>query len=63
MENEQKVQQEVKPEVKVEETPKEAKTEVLKPKNLCIGLDCGTMNLCCSRSDSPDVKITRTFNH
>ena len=59
MENEQKVQQEVKPEVKVEETPKEAKTEVLKPKNLCIGLDCGTMNLCCSRSDSPDVKITR----
>jgi len=26
---------------------------------ICIGLDCGTMHLCCARSDSEDVKITR----
>ena len=48
MENE-KIPQEVKP---IDEIEK-------KPKNLCIGLDCGTMNLCCARSDSPNVKITR----
>jgi len=28
-------------------------------KMVCIGLDCGTMNLVCSRSDSEEVKITR----
>lgn len=44
-------------------TPQEAPvtpvTEEKKLKNLCIGLDCGTMNLCCARSDGSDVKITR----
>ena len=33
--------------------------EEKKVKNLCIGLDCGTMNLCCARNDSSDIKITR----
>lgn len=26
---------------------------------VAIGLDCGTMHLCCSRSDSDDIRITR----
>jgi hypothetical protein len=26
---------------------------------LCVGLDCGTMNICCARSDSKEIKITR----
>ncbi|MFW9871706.1 MAG: hypothetical protein ACFFG0_01300 [Candidatus Thorarchaeota archaeon] len=32
-----------------------------KPKNsiVAIGLDCGTMHLCCARSDSDDIRITR----
>ena len=36
--------------------------EETKPKNnstVCIGLDCGTMHLVCSRSDSDEVKVTR----
>jgi len=28
-------------------------------KIICIGLDCGTMHLVCSRSDSKEVKVTR----
>ena len=28
-------------------------------KNVCIGLDCGTMHLVCARSDSNDIRITR----
>lgn len=39
----------------------EAKQEVQQKKDpvLCIGLDCGTMHLVCSRSDSDKIKITR----
>ena len=36
--------------------------EVKKEKNdgtICIGLDCGTMHLVCSRSDTDEVKVTR----
>lgn len=39
-----------------EETVKE---EIKKQPVVSIGLDCGTMHLACSRSDSDDVKITR----
>lgn len=38
------------------ETPKKTKK---KNNIICLGLDCGTMNICCARSDSEDVKITR----
>ena len=39
----------------------EAKKEETKKKDdvVCIGLDCGTMHLVCSRSDSDEVKIGR----
>ena len=30
-----------------------------KNKTLCVGLDIGTMNICCARSDSNDIKIMR----
>ena len=37
--------------------------EVKKPKKkdntICVGLDCGTMHLVCSRSDMDEVKVTR----
>jgi len=36
---------------------KEEKKKKNRP--ICIGLDVGTMHLCCARSDSEDVKITR----
>ena len=35
------------------------KTEKKKPSIVSIGLDCGTMHLCCARSDVDDIKITR----
>jgi len=37
----------------------EAKSELKKDGVVCIGLDCGTMNLVCARSDNDEVKITR----
>ncbi len=30
-----------------------------KDDTICIGLDCGTMHLCCARSDSNEIEITR----
>ena len=47
-----------KKEVKKEEKPKTRSTKE-KTKPLCIGLDCGTMNLVCGRSDSKDTTLTR----
>lgn len=35
------------------------KTDEKKGNVICVGLDCGTMNLCCARSDSDKIKITR----
>ncbi len=37
----------------------EVKTVKKEEPTVCIGLDCGTMNLVCSRSDTNDIKITR----
>jgi len=37
----------------------EVKGELKKDSPVCIGLDCGTMNLVCARSDTDEVKITR----
>ncbi len=37
----------------------EAKSESKKDGMISIGLDCGTMNLVCARSDTDEVKITR----
>jgi len=37
---------------------KDVKTEK-KNKILCLGLDAGTMNIVCARSDSSDIKLTR----
>jgi hypothetical protein len=38
----------------------EVKSELKKKDDIiCIGLDCGTMHLVCSRSDSDEAKITR----
>ena len=34
-------------------------SEEVKKNTVCIGVDVGTMNLCCARSDSPDIKIIR----
>jgi len=35
------------------------KTPVINQKPICIGLDVGTMNLVCTRSDTKETKITR----
>ncbi len=39
--------------------PKDKSTGKKSNKTVCIGLDCGTMHLVCSRSDSEKVKVTR----
>ena len=46
------------------EEPVNVETPVVKEKKkkgetICIGLDVGTMNLVCARSDRPDIGITR----
>jgi len=42
-----------------DELVKDVKIEKKKNKIVSIGLDCGTMNIVCARSDSNDVKLTR----
>ena len=38
----------------------EKKADAKKKDNIvCVGLDCGTMHLCCARSDTDKIKITR----
>ena len=53
----QAVEETVKVETPVQ--PKEKKKEKKKGETICIGLDVGTMNLVCARSDSDKVKLTR----
>ena len=38
---------------------KESQESPSKGKIVCVGLDVGTMNLCCARSDSEEIQITR----
>lgn len=38
---------------------KESKEASTKGEIVCVGLDVGTMNLCCARSDSEEIQITR----
>ena len=43
-----------------EDIAKEPEVKKSKVNNtVCVGLDCGTMHLVCSRSDSDEVKVTR----
>jgi len=42
-----------------EDIVKEKEKKKEKNNTVCVGLDCGTMHLVCSRSDSPEVKVTR----
>jgi len=44
---------------RLDTTPKKKPGRPKKSKYLCLGLDVGTMNLVCSRSDSKEIRLTR----
>lgn len=43
----------------VEKPKPQPKAEPKKPSVICMGIDCGTMNFLCARSDIPDIKLIR----
>jgi len=49
----------VEPEVAPPSPPEPPPVKKKKDKRLFIGLDCGTMNICCARNDADQIRITR----
>ena len=49
----------VEPEVAPPSPPEPPPVKKKKDKRLFIGLDCGTMNICCARNDADQIRVTR----